>query len=494
MLIKRFGLAKITEGEISTPVLWKVERDLKIDGEVFLFPGGEKKRNVLFTPEIAQNEIKLKDNIYLIPNISTMLKDAKKFVEHTIQLRNKLGYDKIFYAPGVEPHLFPIMVYLGYDIFDDSLEKFHNYSLLGRDEEGIENFSEFMINQVRIALKRGKLRELVESIPDNKTKEILRYLDLNYYPLIEKFWPIWNRSLDAVTSDSLNRPDIKRWIERIKERYEKPKWAKHLLLIPCSARKPYSESKSHREMRQHIKATMHEVILTSPLALVPRELERFYPAQNYDIPVIGHWYEEEKKRIRDMLEWYLDKFEYESIISYLPESMKFLEDLLRDAGAIMLWGRDLEALEKITKEIDYYVSWKEMNIENLRVLAKFQFDCCDALLNGAIVKGRFPRINIWKDGKRLFGYNPEKGMLTLTEESAKCLTRNKKYTVFIDDFYPEGDVFAAGVLNATSEIREEDEVVIVHNNELRGWGIAKMCSYDMINEKRGKAVKIRGKI
>ena len=494
MLVKRFGLAKVTENTISTPALWRVDDDIKFEDGYFIFPGGKIEKKIFFPPEIGEMEIKLNNDIYLIPNIPTMLKDTKSLVRHTFELRDKLGYDKLFYAPGTPPHLFPIMVYLGYDIFDNSQEKLGNYSLVGKVEESSSEFSEFMIRQVKIALQEGKLRELVESIADNKSKEILRLLDMKYYNKVEMFWPIWNRSLDAVTLDSLHRPDIKRWIFRLKERYEKPKWAKHLLLIPCSAKKPYSESKSHRLMREYIKSTMHEIILTSPLGLVPRELERFYPAQNYDIPVIGHWYEEEKKLITELLQWYLEKFQYESIVAYLPENMKFLESLLKEYDATMIWGRDLESLKNITRDIGYHVSWKKVLLENFRILAKFQFGCCDELFNNATIKGRFPRINIWRDNDRIFSYNQEKGMLTLAATSAECLAKNKKYTVYIDDFYPEGDVFAIGVIDATPEIREGDEVAIVHDGEMRGWGTAKMCSYDMIYQRRGKAVKVRGKI
>jgi len=494
MLVKRFGLAKMMEGEISTPTLWKIDEDIKFENNYFIFPGGKIERKIFFTPEIGQSEIKLTDDIYLIPNISTLLKDTRHLVEYVLQLRDKLGYDKLFYAPGTPPHLFPIMVYLGFDIFDNSRENFENYSLLGESSEGFKDFSEFMVKQVRIALQEGKLRELVESIADNKSKEILRYLDMEYYNEIEKFWPIWNRTLHAVSLDSLHRPDIKRWIGRLMDRYEKPRWAKYLLLLPCSARKPYSESKSHKLIREHVKASMHEVILTSPLGLVPRELERFYPAQNYDIPVIGYWYEEEKKLIRELLQWYLNKFEYEEIVSYLPESMRFLEDILREHGATMIWGKDLELLEKITRGIDYHVPWSKMNIENFRILAQFQFGCCGDLFQDAYVKGRFPRINIWRNNERIFSYNPEKGLLTLTEISARYLAKNKKYTVYIDDFYPEGDVFAVGVIDATSDIREGDEVAIVHDEELRGWGTAKMSYYDMIEQRKGKAVKIRGRV
>ena len=493
MLVKRFGLAKITKGKIETPLLLETGKDIEYSGNSFRFLDFEIDRGVLYTPDLDRREIKISEEIYLIPHINTRLKSTKDFVDYTIKLREELGFDKLFYAPGAPPNLIPILTYLGYDIFDDSLERIENYSLVSKID-GAPSLAKFMLTQTKIALENGLLRELVESIADNKAKEILRYLDMSYYPLIEKFYPIWNPNLNAVTLDSIYRPDVRRWIERLKVRYKKPPWAKYLLLIPCSAKKPYSTSKSHKEMREHIKSTMHEVILTSPLALVPRELEKFYPAQNYDIPVIGHWYEEEKKLIRDTLEWYLSKFEYEEIISFLPESMKFLDDILKDYGVHTIWGKNYEELERLTKKLDYHIPKNEVERENFKSLARFQFGCCEDLLDGAKVKGRYYQLNIWKEGKRLFSYNPQKGMLTLTGESAKYLARNKKYTVYIDDFYPEGDIFAAGILDATDDIREEDEVVVVHKDELRGWGIAKMSHIDMLQQKKGKAVKLRGKV
>ncbi len=494
MLVKRFGLAKLTSGYMETPSLLEVGKDVEFEGNTFKFLNTKINRDILYTPEVEDRVIKINSDIYLIPHINTRLKNSRDFVDYTIKIREEYGFDKLFYAPGVPPHLFPVLTYLGYDIFDDSMEKIDNYTLFGKVNEDSPKISNFIISQVKLALKNGMLRELVESTPDNKAKEILRYMDLQYYSLLEKFYPIWNRKINAVTSDSLNRPDVLRWLNRLKKRYRKPSWAKHLLLIPCSARKPYSISKSHREMKNHIKSSMHEVILTSPLALVPRELERFYPAQNYDIPVIGHWYEEEKRIIREMLQWYLEKFEYESIVSFLPESMDFLKDILKEYDVHIIWGKNFEELEKSTKELDYHVPRNVVERENMKTLAKFQFDCCEELLDDARVKGRFYQINIWKDGKRVFGYNPEKGMLTLTEESAKCLMRERRYVVYIDDFYPEGDVFAAGILNATEDIRAEDEVTVVYENNLRGWGIARMSYVDMIQQSKGKVVKIRGKV
>ncbi len=493
MIIKRFSFAKIAKNDIETPILLKCGKDVKIEGSSEIILEKEINRELLHPPSLGQREVEIDENFYLIPNINDLLRNTRELVDYTIKIRKKYGYNAIFYAPGAPTNLYPVLFYLGYDVFDDCMEKLNCYQLWGLSENCTPGISENIFNMTLAAFKENRLREFVEGIPDNKSQEIIRYLDLNYYEEQEKFYPSYIPSLNAVSLNSLYRPDIVRWRERLKERYKKPEFGKYLLLIPCSARKPYSESNSHRAMRRATKSTMHEVILTSPLGLVPRELEVIYPAKNYDIPVIGHWYEEEKKMIRDMLSWYLEKFEYNGIISYLPESMKFLEDILNEYGANMIWDMNLEKLEKETKKLNYHVPWHRIMKDNFSSLARFQFSCCDDFSDVKIY-GRYPRVDFKKGKERYFGFDIKRGMLTLAEQSARELAEEGKYVVEIDDFYPEGDVFSVGILNANSEIREGDEVAIVHGGELRAWGIARMNSYDMINEKKGKAVKVRDRI
>ena len=48
-----------------------------------------------------------------------------------------------------------------------------------------------------------------------------------------------------------------------------------------------------------------EIILTSPLGIVPRDLEYTYPAAHYDIPVTGDWSEIEKQHLEnDLLDFF----------------------------------------------------------------------------------------------------------------------------------------------------------------------------------------------
>src|SRR5437899_11206469 len=96
----------------------------------------------------------------------------------------------------------------------------------------------------------------------------------------------------AYASESLTRPEIVRFRRRIRERYARPPSSRVLVLLPCSARKPYSTSRSHRRFRDAILASanpsaVHQVIVNAPLGLIPRELNRFYPAGAYGIPGTG---------------------------------------------------------------------------------------------------------------------------------------------------------------------------------------------------------------
>src|SRR5436309_1681002 len=165
---------------------------------------------------------------------------------------------------------------------------------------------------VRNHLVHGRLRELVERRLANApwNTAIVRHLDLREYGLVEAYTPVAGREMRAYASESLTRPEIVRFRRRIRERYGKPPSSRVLVLLPCSARKPYSTSRSHRRFRDAILASkdpsvVHEVIVTSPLGLIPRELERFYPARADDVPVTGGWSRDEAAMVTDDLRAFL---------------------------------------------------------------------------------------------------------------------------------------------------------------------------------------------
>ena len=102
---------------------------------------------------------------------------------------------------------------------------------------------------------------------------------------------------------SLSNPIVTKWVDFMVNEYQVPEnLDKFLILLPCSARN-LSYVKIHRKFLDAIgNSAFHEVMVTSPLGLVPRDLEEVWPASHYDIPVTGEWSLDEIDRTQKMLE------------------------------------------------------------------------------------------------------------------------------------------------------------------------------------------------
>jgi predicted RNA-binding protein len=94
----------------------------------------------------------------------------------------------------------------------------------------------------------------------------------------------------------LNHRDVLSFYERIVTAYSPPEGKDIALFLPCSAKKPYSLSRTHRAVRKRLeglehgkRVRIHELIVSEPLGIVPREYEEVYPAAHYDM-VLGSWF------------------------------------------------------------------------------------------------------------------------------------------------------------------------------------------------------------
>ena len=67
-------------------------------------------------------------------------------------------------------------------------------------------------------------------------------MDFNYYDEFEKVFPSRTDRIRANSIESLMRPDLVRYRDQLVRDFA-PQAGKIALLIPCSARKPYSESR-----------------------------------------------------------------------------------------------------------------------------------------------------------------------------------------------------------------------------------------------------------
>lgn len=94
----------------------------------------------------------------------------------------------------------------------------------------------------------------------------------------------------------LDHKDVINFYRNVMDNYQVPKNKKIALFLPCTAIKPYSASKTHKKIKEVIdnscdgtRRTIHELIISEPLGIVPRELEMNYPAAYYDM-ILDSWF------------------------------------------------------------------------------------------------------------------------------------------------------------------------------------------------------------
>jgi archaeosine synthase len=367
--------------------------------------------------------------------------------------------------------------------------------------------AEAELKLIRHFIGQGRLRELVESRVRSEPWQIqcLRLLDLEHHRIQEMHAPVKGTPFVAGSKESLHRPDVLRWQSRIMERYRRPARAKALLLLPCSARKPYSLSASHRRFRDAIQAAgaegvVHEMIVTSPLGLVPRELELFYPAKDYDIPVTGHWDLDECKMVEDMVRWLVETQGYDTVISHLGSESEIvnesLDDCVDSSGGEPGSRKSLSRLEEILKEIaagqTKRVTRRERELESMEAIARFQFGAEGACLTeGVRLEGRWPNIRIVDEKTQRGMLTGDRGMISLTLAGGSLLSSRNAYCVEIDDFAVKGNLFAVGVEDVHDVVRIGDDVVVRHGPDVRAVGVARMSAAEMRLAERGEAVHTR---
>ncbi|MFO8132603.1 MAG: DUF5591 domain-containing protein, partial [Thermoplasmatota archaeon] len=220
-----------------------------------------------------------------------------------------------------------------------------------------------------------------------------------------------------------------------------------------------------------------------------------YPAAHYDISVTGRWSRDEQAMAAGMLRRYLRENEYDLVVQHLPDdTASFLDlDAVDTCRGHPTSRESLAALtDTLRMETASYesVPWRTRKREWTSALLRYQFGSA-GLLDDAVVKGRYPRFRVFRDGGQLGMFVPERGLFSLTLDGAGWLAGLGRYRVDIEDFTPLGSVFAVGVVDADPDIRCGDEVVVVHDGDIRGVGEAAMNGDEMQESTVGEAVKVR---
>ena len=491
-------------------------------------------------------------DMYVIGAARQMENNPRMLLDTVIHIKNNTPPDTALYAPALAtPENLCLLIYLGIDIVDDILPTIKAYDGIYMMPYGEYRLSDLqvlpcsctvcsntsvedlqkmsaqergnlvaghnvnrLLEEKQIAVQRirsGNLREYVEGKCRSSPwlTALLRLMDKEHVYL-EQHTPTYRSgTMHANTSESLDRVEVKRFADRVHSKYQAPA-ANILLLLPCSARKPYSISNSHQMFNRAVgrnRRALNEVIITSPLGIVPRELELVYPAAHYDIPVTGHWDLEEQSWVTGCLVDYLENNKYSHIIAHVDGAYRDIcqsaaetlgLDIIFTAQGSVTSTRSLGTLRSTVSGIvrdEEYVLRKttEMAINMLRGIADYQFGRGAGWLlvpDGASIKAPFPKYQVYDDKKQLASLNPRTGTLIPTLEGAMRLLELGTYQIRIDDFVPGGNLLAPGVVDADVDIRPSDQVIVVGERVL-GVGRAMMGGAEMVRSTRGNAVDLR---
>ena len=490
-------------------------------------PRTEDGITVLRLPLTGDETVPEDSEIVVIPNAFDVKGDFRRTVDQVMKARRIAGFNRLLVMCGIaEPADLALLVYMGVDAVDDSFCRAagaDGISLIpeGRVSAGTDcsedNVSEMdrEIGKIARFIGAGRLRELVDQRSFSSAGEVaaLRIFDADGYEYQEECCSTVGCRFSCNTTQALRRPDIARYQKMLSERYTVPPHKRILLLLPCSAKKPYHTSKTHKLFASAIHTAqhdtlVHEVIVTSPLGIVPRELDAMYPANSYDIPVTGEWKCEEKATIRGMLKELMEKGHYEKVVCHLGDDAELVEGICGDMVETVVGDpvspKSLENLDKALRDaakgmetVDYLVDRREA----VRSVLSFQFgrDVADAIMDeNTYGIGKFPYWKVFREDPedrkkktQLCMMSPERGMFSLTLEGAEIVAGLGKNIVEIQDFELKGSLFAVGVEKADHSLRIGDEAIAVCNGKVKGVGVAAMCGEEMEQLKRGIAVKMR---
>ena len=475
---------------------------------------------------------------YVLSGASELVGHASAFVDTLVAVRSAIPDDAALYLPGVAtPGNVGLLAYAGVDLVDAdraAIAGTDGRYLTATDETFLEDRRELHcacpacqgsraafdredcvdhnvaaleaeLATVRERIRTGRLREYLEGQARHfpwVTAALRRFDDESF---LRERAPLFRQSqLLATTDDSLFRPVVERFADRVAERYENRFEDVPLLIVPCSAGKPYSDSQSHRQFQDAARYRAHKVSLTAPLGVVPQELELTYPAQHYDAAVTGDWSETEIAVIAGRLEALLDRTDYDRIVAHVHPGGE--REIVERAAAGRetpveytvedhpTTGDSLSALRRAL-EGERSIRVEEKERATIRAIADYQFGegAGKALFPEFELQGRYPRLQVLSPaGEQLAALVPQYGTLALTLAGARAWDERPVPTkrVQIDDFQPHGSVLAPGIVAADEGIRVGDEVLIEGPSAF-GIGRAAMHGVAMEESTRGEAVDVR---
>jgi predicted RNA-binding protein len=391
--------------------------------------------------------------------------DDRILLKFFFQLKEK--YPSSIYFVDADNYEIPIFCFLGFDLFLDTTENqrlFKEY-LSNPSPEIVEMYSNGSVNS------RKLLRILYKEFYDCFEPHLRRDFKRSYY-------------IDDI---SIERPQVIRWRQEVRDHYNPS--TNLFLLLPCSAKKPYRISKSHikiisflRDLLKDKYSNLTQLILTSPLGVVPREIEDY---ADYDIPVTGYWSQEELDCLSELLISILNKSNNPCIIAHFSDDSPYLKALQKLPYNILYTNGSFELLQKHLENNKTLWDKEPINEYMNKAQKMFSFQFKKEYHFPFDYRERRKSTDLLYNKRNIGIFQ---GKIKANVTGGEIL----KDSLWVNiDFDLRGDIFSKGIISASEKIRPGDDVIVLKNNKCIGMGEAIIAGSIMKKLNRGKVVKIR---
>ncbi|MGB0151247.1 MAG: DUF5591 domain-containing protein [Candidatus Poseidoniaceae archaeon] len=443
----------------------------------------------------------LAPQVVVLTDALALTSNPRRFIDAIVAIKRRFP-GALLWAPGIGgPDNLALLVWLGVDLFDLTRSRQAAASEMVLDRGGPRTPSVELgesasldvqvdawraaVAEVREHLAAGTLRQLVDrqALVAPSTVVQLRHHDdvcATMEGLLERHVPR-ERKLMCMAETSLYEPAVLDWVNWMSAAYRAPQGMDRVLvLLPCSARKPYRFSKSHRRFIEAIGTNaVHEVMVTSPLGLVPRDLEQVWPAQHYDLAVTGRWSADELNRIGSMLSALIEAHDYQCIVDHsgltLPESCygglpRIDTRQGESAGSRTALERLSEAVrEAIRTHGARRRSRDAMHLDEWRSASRRLLGG-DAWLDGTEVRGRPPRFRIMCGSDQIGQWSPDRGGFSLSKAAVLRLEAGAALPQvhLTPDVVWKGDIHVGIVQDVVGDVRVGSDLLVMQNGQAIG--------------------------
>lgn len=441
-------------------------------------------------------DVSLSPEIVVLTDAPQLAAQPGKLAQALLTLKQRFP-GALVWTPGLGgPDNMAVLTLMGVDLFD--MARAHEASArkvlltatgprwpLAHESTTVEHQAYHWIkalDEVRAAVQQGTLNTLAErqSLSSPRLVEHLRH----HHRIVSDTPGVLASHVDGKTefpcysTNMLHDPLVNDWERFMNEEYQAPEATTTVMVfLPCSARKPYRLSRSHDRFLYAMRSSAcHEVMMTSPLGLVPRDLEDVWPASHYDVPVTGHWSLDEKARVQRMLVTLVERVGYKCIINHTDFDLSFLDVEVIDTRQ-GLGATQHDALQSLTAAVKSAVETHGLKNQrnNLRLKAKFKsiarkLTRNDAWMEPLSVKGKIPRWRLELNGQQLAVWSIDRNGFSFSRAAIDHLHEHDALprVVLNTGVDWRGDVFASMVENHDPQIRSGDDLLVMQDGQAMG--------------------------